>query len=101
VSPWSRVWLSPTPIDRKLKNDVVLGGLGICAIKWSRWGREGFFRQSYRHGLKSAFSEIISVQPRNLCGANIRHRGRRHDLRESYAGRGYHPKRESDSFANL
>jgi hypothetical protein len=76
------VWLGPTPIDRKLKNDVVLGGLGICAIKWSRRGREGFFRQRYRHGLKSAFSEIIGVQPRNRCGANIKHRSRRHDLRE-------------------
>jgi hypothetical protein len=62
-----RVWLCPTPTNGKLKNDVVLGGLSIGEIKWGRMWREVFFQHRYRHSAKSAFSEIIRIQPKTVA----------------------------------
>ena len=50
------MWLRSTPIYGKFKNEIVLGGLGLRAIKRSRGGREVYFRHRYSYDLKSAFS---------------------------------------------
>jgi hypothetical protein len=49
----------------------MLGGLGIGDMKGSRRGREFFMQHRYQQALKSAFSELIRIQPDNLCGVRF------------------------------
>jgi hypothetical protein len=51
----------------------MLGGLGVSDMQWSGGRRELLLQHWNRYGLKSAFSEVIGIQPDNPYGASVGH----------------------------